>query len=66
MNSLFAIFFGGPSILVIALLAIIGVVSTVSNIWEAVKIDDYEYLFAVSCVTIVAAVVGWIIGGSIG
>lgn len=66
MNSLFAIFFGGPSILVIALLATIGVVSTVSNICEAIRIRDYMYLYAVTCVTIIAALIGWLIGGSIG
>ena len=66
MDSLFDIFFGFPSVLVIALLAIIGVVITVSNIFEAIRIKDFMYLYALTCVTIVAALIGWLIGGSIG
>jgi len=63
MNSLFAILLGFPSILVIAVLSFIGVVSTLSNVMLAIRIGDLVYLYAFVVVTFVAAVTGWILGG---
>jgi hypothetical protein len=62
MNDLFAIFFGFPSFIILAILTYVGIVGTIINIYIAVKIKDYTYLAFFFMVTICAASVGWIIG----
>lgn len=61
MNSLFAIFFGFPSILVLAILSYVGVVSTLITVYQAVKSKNYSYLLLFSALTFCSAMVGWYI-----
>ena len=62
MKDLFAIFFGFPSILILAVLFYLGVVSTLVSVFHAIKNNDYNYLFLFSALTISSAMVGWYIG----
>jgi hypothetical protein len=65
MNNLFAIFFGFPSFVILAILAYIGIIGTAVNIYLAVKIKDYCYLILFSALTFFAAMLGWTIGSFI-
>lgn len=62
MNELFAILFGIPSILVLMVLFYIGIVSTLISVYQAIKNNDYNYLFLFLALTISSAMVGWYIG----
>jgi hypothetical protein len=59
---LHSIFFGFPSIIIILLLAFIGIYQTIKDMIIAIQIKDYNHICLVLCVTILAAMVGWIIG----
>jgi hypothetical protein len=65
MNEIFAILFGLPSILILAILAYIGVVGTMVSIYYAIKNKDYEYLMLVFTLTFTSAMLGWTIGSFI-
>lgn len=62
MNEIFAILFGVPSFLILAILFYIGVVSTLVSVVSAIKAKDYNYLFLFSALTFCAAMLGWVIG----
>jgi len=65
MENLFAIFFGFPSILIIAILSFIGVYQTLSDVYIAVTVKNFTYLALVLILTILAALVGYVVGGFI-
>lgn len=59
---LYSIFFGFPSIVIIVLLAFIGIYQTIKDIVVAIRIEDYNHVGFVFCITVLAAVTGWVIG----
>jgi hypothetical protein len=65
MEYLFAIFFGLPSIFIILLLSFIGVYQTLSDVYTAVTVKNFTYLSLVLVLTILAALVGYVLGGFI-
>jgi uncharacterized membrane protein YfcA len=62
MNELFAIFFGLPSFLILAILAYVGIVGTIISTYHAIKNKDYNYLFLLVILTICSAMFGWTLG----
>lgn len=63
MNLIFAILFGIPSFIILAILAYVGVVGTLINVLYAIKIKDYDYIASFLILTILAAALGWFLGG---
>lgn len=62
MNELFAIFFGLPSFLILAILAYVGIVGTIINIYHAIKNKDYGYILLLTVLTVSSAMFGWTLG----
>ena len=62
MTELYAIFFGIPSFIILAILLFIGIFGTIKDVYTAIKTDDYNYLLLLFSLTISAGMVGWFIG----
>lgn len=65
MSLISAVLFGVPSIIVLAILAYIGVVGTLVNVYTAIKTENYEFLFLFLTLTFTSAMLGWTIGSFI-
>lgn len=65
MTELYAIFFGIPSFIILAILLFIGIFGTIKDVYTAIKTNDYNYLFLFLTLTISSAMIGWYIGSKI-